>query len=93
MQDLPDAEVREDLIEDGQADEILQKSCPAEYSGLKEEEVENCRFRNTMNSFYSVFCSCVGPFSICLLIDPIDKHTVLLHVLFKMYENNPVVSF
>lgn len=39
MQELPSEEVREDLIENGQAEEILQKSCPAEFSELKEEEV------------------------------------------------------
>ena len=40
IQDLPAEEVKEDAIEKGQAEEILQKSCPAEYSGLKEEEVK-----------------------------------------------------
>lgn len=39
LQELPVEEVREDLIEAGQAEEILHKTCPAEYSGLKEEEV------------------------------------------------------
>ncbi|XP_069564602.1 3'(2'),5'-bisphosphate nucleotidase 1 isoform X1 [Brachyistius frenatus] len=38
-EDLPEEELQEDLIEDGQAEEILLKSCPAEYSGLKEEEL------------------------------------------------------
>lgn len=38
-EDLPSEEVKEDLIENGQAEEILQKTCPAEYSGLKEEEL------------------------------------------------------
>lgn len=38
-QDLPAEEVQEDLIESGQSEEILQKSCPAEYSAFKEEEV------------------------------------------------------
>ncbi|CAK6962774.1 '(2')%2C5'-bisphosphate nucleotidase 1 [Scomber scombrus] len=38
-EELPAEEVTEDLIENGQAEEILQKSCPAEYSGLKEEEL------------------------------------------------------
>ncbi|XP_039981203.1 3'(2'),5'-bisphosphate nucleotidase 1 isoform X3 [Xiphias gladius] len=37
-EELPSEEVREDLIENGQAEEILQKSCPAEFSELKEEE-------------------------------------------------------
>uniref|UniRef100_A0A3B5ACZ1 3'(2'),5'-bisphosphate nucleotidase 1 n=1 Tax=Stegastes partitus TaxID=144197 RepID=A0A3B5ACZ1_9TELE len=40
-EELPDEEVQEDLIENGQAEEILQKTCPAEYSGLKEEEVDD----------------------------------------------------
>lgn len=39
MQDLPSEEVQEDLIESGQAEEILQKSCPEDYKALKEEEV------------------------------------------------------
>ncbi|XP_069370829.1 3'(2'),5'-bisphosphate nucleotidase 1 isoform X1 [Paralichthys olivaceus] len=38
-EDLPSEEVKEDVIENGQAEDILQKSCPAEYSGLKEEEL------------------------------------------------------
>ncbi|XP_053300886.1 3'(2'),5'-bisphosphate nucleotidase 1 [Pleuronectes platessa] len=38
-EDLPFEEVKEDAIEKGQAEEILQKSCPAEYMGLKEEEL------------------------------------------------------
>uniref|UniRef100_A0A8D3BUM5 3'(2'),5'-bisphosphate nucleotidase 1 n=2 Tax=Scophthalmus maximus TaxID=52904 RepID=A0A8D3BUM5_SCOMX len=38
-EELPAEETGEDLIENGQAEEILQKSCPAEYSGLKEEEL------------------------------------------------------
>ncbi|XP_018517163.1 3'(2'),5'-bisphosphate nucleotidase 1 isoform X2 [Lates calcarifer] len=38
-EDLPSEEIKEELIENGQAEEILQKSCPAEYSGLKEEEL------------------------------------------------------
>ncbi|XP_034436164.1 3'(2'),5'-bisphosphate nucleotidase 1 isoform X2 [Hippoglossus hippoglossus] len=38
-EDLPSEEVKEDAIEKGQAEEILQKSCPAEYRGLKEEEL------------------------------------------------------
>lgn len=38
-QDLPEEAVKEDLIESGQSEDILQKSCPAEYSALKEEEV------------------------------------------------------
>ncbi|XP_023270859.1 3'(2'),5'-bisphosphate nucleotidase 1 [Seriola lalandi dorsalis] len=38
-EELPFEEAKEDLIENGQAEEILQKSCPAEYSGLKEEEL------------------------------------------------------
>eukprot|EP00064_Thunnus_orientalis_P003971 superscaffoldBa00000347_g3982 len=38
-EELPAEEVTEDLIEKGQAEEILQKCCPAEYSRLKEEEL------------------------------------------------------
>uniref|UniRef100_A0A3B3UQA9 3'(2'),5'-bisphosphate nucleotidase 1 n=1 Tax=Poecilia latipinna TaxID=48699 RepID=A0A3B3UQA9_9TELE len=37
-EDLPCEEVQEDMIENGQAEEILQKSCPKEYEALKEEE-------------------------------------------------------
>ncbi|KAJ0060997.1 hypothetical protein NL108_004709 [Boleophthalmus pectinirostris] len=38
-EDLPAEEVKEDLIESGQAEEIFQKTCPAEFSDLKEEEL------------------------------------------------------
>ncbi|XP_035534432.1 3'(2'),5'-bisphosphate nucleotidase 1 isoform X1 [Morone saxatilis] len=38
-EELPPEEIREDLIENGHSEEILQKTCPAEYSGLKEEEL------------------------------------------------------
>uniref|UniRef100_A0A674EZJ4 3'(2'),5'-bisphosphate nucleotidase 1 n=1 Tax=Salmo trutta TaxID=8032 RepID=A0A674EZJ4_SALTR len=38
-EDLPEEAVKEDLIESGQSEDILQKSCPAEYSALKEEEL------------------------------------------------------
>ncbi|TDH00598.1 hypothetical protein EPR50_G00189970 [Perca flavescens] len=38
-EELPAEEIKEDLIEGGHSEEILQKTCPAEYSGLKEEEL------------------------------------------------------
>ncbi|KAK5616518.1 3'(2'),5'-bisphosphate nucleotidase 1 [Crenichthys baileyi] len=38
-EDLPAEEVQEDLIENGQAEDILQRSCPEEYRALKEEEL------------------------------------------------------
>lgn len=38
-EDLPSEEVKEDLIESGQAEEIFQKICPAEFSNLREEEL------------------------------------------------------
>uniref|UniRef100_A0A672J145 3'(2'),5'-bisphosphate nucleotidase 1 n=1 Tax=Salarias fasciatus TaxID=181472 RepID=A0A672J145_SALFA len=38
-EDLPAEEVKEDLIENGQLEEILQMSCPSEYQELKEEEL------------------------------------------------------
>lgn len=38
-EELPAEDTREDLIENGYSEEILQKPCPAEYSGLKEEEL------------------------------------------------------
>ncbi|XP_027140029.1 3'(2'),5'-bisphosphate nucleotidase 1 isoform X1 [Larimichthys crocea] len=38
-EELPAEEVREDLIESGHSEEILQKTCPAEYRELKEEEL------------------------------------------------------
>ncbi|XP_047243544.1 3'(2'),5'-bisphosphate nucleotidase 1 isoform X4 [Girardinichthys multiradiatus] len=38
-EDLPIEEVREDLIENGQAEDILQRSCPEQYRALKEEEL------------------------------------------------------
>lgn len=50
-QDLPAEEIKEDLIESGVSEEILQKTCPEEYSGLKEEEVTANRIRNTNDVF------------------------------------------
>ncbi|NWI44376.1 BPNT1 nucleotidase, partial [Picathartes gymnocephalus] len=38
-EELPSDDVSEDLIEDGQDEEILKKPCPAEYTGIKEEEL------------------------------------------------------
>ncbi|XP_065819808.1 3'(2'),5'-bisphosphate nucleotidase 1 isoform X1 [Labrus bergylta] len=38
-EELPAEEIKEDLIENGHSEEILQKTCPAEYIGLKEEEL------------------------------------------------------
>ncbi|KAM9703849.1 3'(2'),5'-bisphosphate nucleotidase 1 isoform 1-T2 [Menidia menidia] len=38
-EELPAEEVQEDLIENRQAEEILQKSCPEEFCTLKEEEL------------------------------------------------------
>ncbi|XP_048842414.1 3'(2'),5'-bisphosphate nucleotidase 1 isoform X2 [Brienomyrus brachyistius] len=38
-EDLPSEAVEEDLIESGQAGDILQKVCPAEYSDIREEEL------------------------------------------------------
>uniref|UniRef100_A0A673CXH3 3'(2'),5'-bisphosphate nucleotidase 1 n=2 Tax=Sphaeramia orbicularis TaxID=375764 RepID=A0A673CXH3_9TELE len=38
-EELPSEEVKEELIENGQSEEILQKTCPPEYSELKEEEL------------------------------------------------------
>ncbi|MED6273760.1 3'(2'),5'-bisphosphate nucleotidase 1 [Characodon lateralis] len=38
-EDLPTEEVQEDLIENGQAEDILQRSCPERYRALKEEEL------------------------------------------------------
>ncbi|XP_077408874.1 3'(2'),5'-bisphosphate nucleotidase 1 [Vanacampus margaritifer] len=38
-EELPAEEITEDLIENGQAEEILKEVCPAEYSELKEEEL------------------------------------------------------
>uniref|UniRef100_A0A1A7Y379 3'(2'),5'-bisphosphate nucleotidase 1 n=1 Tax=Iconisemion striatum TaxID=60296 RepID=A0A1A7Y379_9TELE len=38
-EELPAEEVKEDLIELGQFDEILQKNCPEEFRSLKEEEL------------------------------------------------------
>ncbi|KAG9347339.1 hypothetical protein JZ751_004906 [Albula glossodonta] len=37
-EDLPQEAVEEDLIENGLAEEILQKPCPAEYRNVQEEE-------------------------------------------------------
>lgn len=38
-QELPSEEINSDLIENGHSEEILQRTCPEEYSELKEEEV------------------------------------------------------
>ncbi|KAG7460592.1 hypothetical protein MATL_G00200330 [Megalops atlanticus] len=38
-EDLPPETVEEDLIENGQCEEILQKPCPTEYSSVREEEL------------------------------------------------------
>lgn len=38
-EELPSEKVQEDLIENGQSEEILQKTCPLEYRDLKEEEL------------------------------------------------------
>lgn len=38
-QELPSEEINNDLIENGHSEEILQRTCPEEYSELKEEEV------------------------------------------------------
>lgn len=38
-EDLPSEEVKEDLIENGQEEDIFKKTCPAEFSDLKEEEL------------------------------------------------------
>ncbi|KAK7906634.1 hypothetical protein WMY93_015246 [Mugilogobius chulae] len=38
-EDVPSEELREDLIETGQAEEIFEKTCPAEFTDVKEEEL------------------------------------------------------
>ncbi|KFV44903.1 3'(2'),5'-bisphosphate nucleotidase 1, partial [Tyto alba] len=38
-EELPTDEVTEELIEDGHCEEILKKTCPAQYTGIKEEEL------------------------------------------------------
>lgn len=38
-QELVSEEIGDDLIENRHSEEILQKTCPEEYSELKEEEV------------------------------------------------------
>lgn len=54
MQELPYEEITEDLIENGEAEEILQKVCPSEYSGLKEEEVRTRTFSWTTCGWVSI---------------------------------------
>jgi hypothetical protein len=39
LQDLPSEEVDQELIEDGQWEEILRQPCPSQYSAIKEEDV------------------------------------------------------
>ncbi|XP_008148040.2 3'(2'),5'-bisphosphate nucleotidase 1 isoform X1 [Eptesicus fuscus] len=38
-EDLPSEDVDQELIEDGQWEEILRKPCPAQYSAIKEEDL------------------------------------------------------
>ncbi|NXF42648.1 BPNT1 nucleotidase, partial [Oceanites oceanicus] len=38
-EELPADEVTEELIEDGHCEEILKKTCPTQYTGIKEEEL------------------------------------------------------
>jgi len=38
-EDLPFEEVDQELIEDGQWEEILQQPCPSQYSAIKEEDL------------------------------------------------------
>ncbi|NXY86710.1 BPNT1 nucleotidase, partial [Alcedo cyanopectus] len=38
-EELPSEEVSEELIEEGHCEEILKKTCPAQYTGIKEEEL------------------------------------------------------
>uniref|UniRef100_A0A7N6A963 3'(2'),5'-bisphosphate nucleotidase 1 n=1 Tax=Anabas testudineus TaxID=64144 RepID=A0A7N6A963_ANATE len=66
-EELQAEDVREDLIETGQAEEILQKPCPAEYSGLREEEVTNCGFRNAIFP-----CLCFSKSQLVVWVDPLD---------------------
>lgn len=40
-QELPSEEISNDLIENGHSEEILQRTCPEEYSEFKEEEVRS----------------------------------------------------
>lgn len=49
LQDLPAEKVEDDLIEKGQEEEILQKSCPEEFQDLKEEEVLTRRLRHSLD--------------------------------------------
>lgn len=41
LQDLPPGEVDQELIEDGQWEEILKQPCPSQYSAIKEEDVRS----------------------------------------------------
>ncbi|KAH0622689.1 hypothetical protein JD844_025202 [Phrynosoma platyrhinos] len=38
-EDLPTEKVDEELLEDGQCEEILKKACPQQYAAIKEEEL------------------------------------------------------
>ena len=40
-EDLPPGEVDQELIEDGQWEEILKQPCPSQYSAIKEEDVRS----------------------------------------------------
>lgn len=41
LQDLPPGDVDQELIEDGQWEEILKQPCPSQYSAIKEEDVRS----------------------------------------------------
>lgn len=45
FQDLPPGEVDQELIEDGQWEEILKQPCPSQYSAIKEEDVRSICMR------------------------------------------------
>ncbi|TKS75508.1 3'(2'),5'-bisphosphate nucleotidase 1 [Collichthys lucidus] len=52
-EELPAEVVREDLIESGHSEEILQKTCPAEYRELKEEELHGVSVTKPMPRYHT----------------------------------------
>lgn len=51
LQDLPSEDVDQELIEEGQWEEILRKPCPSQYSTIKEEDVRAASLLSSLSAF------------------------------------------
>ncbi|GAB1285835.1 3'(2'),5'-bisphosphate nucleotidase 1 [Apodemus speciosus] len=69
--DLPPGEVDQELIEDGQWEEILKQPCPSQYSAIKEEDhtVAVFRHQKRASDFFTDGCE---PPSLVVWVDPLD---------------------